>query len=350
MTQHCEIEVLYYENTGKAALDLDWAGPGFGRTQMQFQAEETNTAPVSVPDQSVLDLSVTELADGSAGENTDVLSASGGLVFIDPDVDDTFTVDIVAGGEGYLGTLAAGPEVLSLGDGESRAVGLNYQVEDAALDYLAEGETLVQSYDVTVTDGAGASVTETVSVTLTGAADPVLPPPSPETVIFEGTQSFGKSSQMILETAEDTPLNLNAGSISFSFTANDLTKSQVLVYRDATFFEEIDHGFGAAISKGNLLLGIEDGVERDVIKFKELVEGETYDINITWDGETVLLYVNDVLEGGALSEMDWSQNGADLIVGGFVDDPVTLTGTSYRFDGTMSDLTITDLSEPVFEL
>ncbi len=31
-----DIEVRYFENTGNAGLDLDWAGPGFGREQMTF--------------------------------------------------------------------------------------------------------------------------------------------------------------------------------------------------------------------------------------------------------------------------------------------------------------------------
>ena len=42
------IEVRYFENDGFATLDLDWSGPGFGRTQMQFDA---TVPPVPDPPQ-----------------------------------------------------------------------------------------------------------------------------------------------------------------------------------------------------------------------------------------------------------------------------------------------------------
>lgn len=58
----------------------------------------------------------------------------------------------------------------------------------------------------------------------------------------------------------------------------------------------------------------------------------------------MLLYIDGVLEAGAFSAMDWSQNGSDLIVGGFIDDLVTFDSTSCRFDGTLSGLTFEDLA------
>ncbi len=43
------IEVRYFENDGLASLDLDWAGPGFPRTQMDFTpAPPPTTGPVSL--------------------------------------------------------------------------------------------------------------------------------------------------------------------------------------------------------------------------------------------------------------------------------------------------------------
>ena len=46
-----------------------------------------------------------------------------------------------------------------------------FEVPDADIDFLAAGETLVQTYDVTADDGNGGTTTQTVEVTLTGTND-----------------------------------------------------------------------------------------------------------------------------------------------------------------------------------
>ena len=43
-----ELELLYFENTGNASVDLDWSGPDFGKKQMKFEAAEEPEAIVLV--------------------------------------------------------------------------------------------------------------------------------------------------------------------------------------------------------------------------------------------------------------------------------------------------------------
>ena len=48
-----------------------------------------------------------------------------------------------------------------------------FSIPDKDLDFLSPGETLTATYDVTVMDGATSS-TQTVTVTMNGASDPIV--------------------------------------------------------------------------------------------------------------------------------------------------------------------------------
>ncbi len=113
---------------------------------------------------------VTELADGSVGEEETTLSTTGYLELANADWAATHTVEITAQEFGYFGTLSvSGPDG---SDGKPfDYVSWNFEVEDAALGFLATGESLTQSYDVAITDEDGVVTTDTVTVTLKGADD-----------------------------------------------------------------------------------------------------------------------------------------------------------------------------------
>ena len=102
-------------------------------------------------------------------------TASGTIDFADVDLADAHTVGFVPGGLGYLGTFSVGVDDASTGDGSGQ-VGWDFGVSNAALQYLAEGQQLIQTYTVTIDDGhVGGTVTQTVTITITGTNDaPVL--------------------------------------------------------------------------------------------------------------------------------------------------------------------------------
>ncbi len=114
--------------------------------------------------------SIAELPDGSPGENATILSDSGFFDFADVDLIDAHTLSTAPQSGDYIGTFEAfiNEDSTGTGDGE---ISWNFSVSDAFLDGLAEGEQLVQSYDITIDDGHGGTATETVAITLTGAAD-----------------------------------------------------------------------------------------------------------------------------------------------------------------------------------
>ena len=96
--------------------------------------------------------------------------ASGTIAFKDVDPTDTHTISVVAGGAGYLGTFT--PTLIndSTGDG-SGSVKWNYAVSNSALQFLAAGQTLTQTYTITINDGHGGTVAQTVAITITGTND-----------------------------------------------------------------------------------------------------------------------------------------------------------------------------------
>ncbi|MEM8812257.1 MAG: VCBS domain-containing protein, partial [Pseudomonadota bacterium] len=113
---------------------------------------------------------VKELADGAANEGTAVLSAAGTIAFTDVDLADSHNVAVTPAAAGYRGNLSALVTDAATGDG-SGVVTWTFDVSDGALDDLAEGQQLTQTYTIAITDGQGGLDTETVTITLTGTND-----------------------------------------------------------------------------------------------------------------------------------------------------------------------------------
>ncbi|UJW77423.1 VCBS domain-containing protein [Rhizobium sp. SL42] len=150
----------------------------------------SNDTPVI--ESAVSEGSVTEIADGAKGENVDVLEATGTIAFSDVDTIDKHSVTTEAQGEDYLGTFEAVISDSATGDNEGE-VTWTFKVADAAIDYLAAGETLTQTYTVIVSDGKGGTVAQDVTVTITGTNDvPVLGKGSTEATVTEFVDGRGR--------------------------------------------------------------------------------------------------------------------------------------------------------------
>jgi VCBS repeat-containing protein len=111
-----------------------------------------------------------ELADNSPGEGVQPHSASGTVDFSDVNLTDSHTVSVAAAAAGYLGTLSASVTNPSTGDGAGQ-VAWDFAVSDGAIEHLGTGETLTQSYALTLDDGHGGTATQQVTITLTGSND-----------------------------------------------------------------------------------------------------------------------------------------------------------------------------------
>jgi VCBS repeat-containing protein len=110
--------------------------------------------------------SVTEDAQGH-GTGSEL--TSGTVAYTDLNTHDTHTASATAQSVGYLGTFSLDQSNIDTGNGGS--VGWSFSVDDSVINYLAQGQTLIQKYDVKINDNHGGSVTQTVTVTITGTND-----------------------------------------------------------------------------------------------------------------------------------------------------------------------------------
>uniref|UniRef100_UPI003013AE46 VCBS domain-containing protein n=1 Tax=Methylobacterium nigriterrae TaxID=3127512 RepID=UPI003013AE46 len=150
-----------------------------------FTLTGTNDAPILAPDPAASHVPI-EIAGLTAGSGT---RAAATLSFADVDLNDTHTVSgsltsaaWSAGAALPVGTASALVSALTLTATNSTGTGAGsvtaaFALADTPAAFLAAGETLTATYDVTVTDNHGAASTRPVAFTLTGTNDaPVLAP------------------------------------------------------------------------------------------------------------------------------------------------------------------------------
>jgi VCBS repeat-containing protein len=126
----------------------------------------TNAAPVIVS--ATATGSATEWADKSAAETANTPhTASGSVLYSDANALDTHSASFAARGSGYLGTFSLNTASIDSGD----TVGWSFTVSDSAIDSMKAGQTKTQLYDVTIDDGHGGTIVQTITITLTGAGD-----------------------------------------------------------------------------------------------------------------------------------------------------------------------------------
>ena len=206
----------------------------------------TNDAPVLAVDASGLH-TITELA-GKTGDIADNDTAVGSLSFTDVDLSDTHTVghSLVAATWSGGATLPSGLSAVlasaltasvssdSAGSG-SGSVAVTFSAADKTFDFLAAGQTLTITYNVTVADNTGASSTQPVTITVTGTNDaPVLAVDAsgPHTIItaLNTTGSTSPDSTSGLLTFTDVDLTdthqASASAPTFAWSGGTLTAAQ----------------------------------------------------------------------------------------------------------------------------
>ncbi|MCK1711246.1 VCBS domain-containing protein [Bradyrhizobium sp. 143] len=107
---------------------------------------------------------------------SDSLNAAGTISFNDVDLSDGHTATFAAapGNTTALGTFSLDP-VSEAANAANGSVQWHYALNNAAAQYLAQGQSVTESYVVTVNDGHGGTVTQTVTVTINGTNDaPVI--------------------------------------------------------------------------------------------------------------------------------------------------------------------------------
>ena len=188
---------------------------GIVSTPITVTIHGTNDTPVVIADASgPLGSNVhaiTELTDENGGitGSTQADTTSGSLAFTDVDLTDTHTVaNAMTSAVWSGGTLPSGLSAIladalstsvatdSTGTGAG-SVGFGFSVVDNKFDFLADGETLTVTYDVTVTDNNLVTSTQPVTVTITGTNDTPV-------VIADASGPLGSNVHAITELTDRT--------------------------------------------------------------------------------------------------------------------------------------------------
>ena len=135
---------------------------------------EMLSLPNTQGDTSIAGLNVFQVDNGIVLPTT--LTTSGDIVFTDPDNDDTHSITNIAytGPGASLGTLSVVKDSDTSPSSDSGRFTWTYSATPASLAALAPGEVRIETFNVTISDDEGASVVQTVTVTLTGV-DQVAP-------------------------------------------------------------------------------------------------------------------------------------------------------------------------------
>ena len=237
---------------------------------------DTRTATVTVTITGTNDVPTlgAAVSSGAVVENGAV-SAEGTIAFADVDLRDAHTATSAADGSGYLGTFTTTVTDNGAGDGAG-SVTWNFAVDDAAIQYLAAGQTLTQTYTVTIDDGQGGTVTQPVTVTITGTNDAptITAAVSSGSVVEDGVVSAAgaiafadadlRDGHTVASTADgsgylgtfsatmvDDGSNDGAGSVAWSFAVDNaaiqyLAAGQVLTQ---TYTVTVSDGNGGTVSQ-----------------------------------------------------------------------------------------------------
>lgn len=131
------------------------------------------------------------VAGGHTMEDASPATVSGTIDFTDVDLNDAHVVLVIPGGNGYLGTFEAKVINDSTGDNAGQ-VKWTYSSNNTALQFLKDGQQLVQFYTVMIVDGQGGSTSQLVTITITGTNDAaVITGPTAGTVVEAGGVANG---------------------------------------------------------------------------------------------------------------------------------------------------------------
>ena len=150
-------------------ITLDDGNGGLITKQIDVTITGTNDVPVITAEDLVG--AVTEQVTPAGN-----LSDSGVITFSDVDLTDVHLVSATGTPVGsVLGALTAVKNSDTTGTGTGGQLTWTYTVADSAVEYLAEGQTKVESFTITLDDGNGGLITKQIDVTITGTNDvPVI--------------------------------------------------------------------------------------------------------------------------------------------------------------------------------
>ncbi len=195
------------------------------------------------------------------------------------------------------------------------------------------------SFVYTLSDGAGPTSDATVTVTV--REEPTLP-----SAIFEmpGITSFSGSKKDVNNVPPDPSLEIEEGTVAFSFIDDDPSARQGLVTKDAFGFEGGGNHLAAYIDDGDLNVRFQDGTNSTLLSFQGVEAGREYEVAAVFGSEGAKLFVDgDLVDENSNLVMSWENNQEFLQIGGLGWGSDTGDGKfGSPFSGEMADVQIFD--------
>ncbi len=173
-------------------------------------------------------IKIKEITDGAPTENNFTHTGSQVLKFTDRNPSDFHKATYIQLAGGYLGSF-----ILSPVNQAANTVKWTFNVPDAAIDHLQEGETLVQKYKITINDGHGGKTSKIVTVCIVGTNDvPVIQCPEiNHEMQLDRVDSLDPSCDvtgLVTEDQVNAPPNGLSDTGSFTFDDADLKDTHII--------------------------------------------------------------------------------------------------------------------------
>ena len=278
---------------------------------------------------------VTELPGGVTG----LLATEGSFGFSDSDVADTHTIAVAALTPGSVGTFSAAVHTDTTGDGTGGSVDWLFTVDNAAVAFLAPGESRVEHFLVTISDANGGSAQRDIAVTLNGTyndAPGAVMTTDPYTATEQTTlnlkstmsvsdvDSGGGSETVTLSVGEGT-LHVDAGTSGAGVSGDNtssvtitgtLAQINALLNTDATSVVSYIDNTDTPSASTTLTLHVDDGAatgtDTSIINITAVNDAPSSTITPTSYSATEQVGL-DLKGGFAVSDVDGGPPGTETV-------------------------------------
>jgi len=246
-------------------------------------------------------------------------SASGTISFSDAEIADTHTAGFTPLANNYVGTFSLDPVTEASGTG---SVGWHFTVNNSDIQYLAQGQTLIQDYLVSVTDAHGGSTQQDVTVTINGTND--APTAVSENVITDvganGTVDVPAWTLAANDTDPDTTDHVFVNSI---LSSTDGTA--VLSAGNASFADDATPGGSFTYNSSDGIAVSSNAATATVINSDASATALT-----AASGDNILIATNgtETLTGGSGNDILIGNSGSHVMTGGSGNDTFAFLQTT----------------------
>jgi VCBS repeat-containing protein len=254
-------------------------------------------------------------------------SSDGTIAFSDIETADTHTANFTPDGSGYLGTFSLDPLSESGGSG---SVAWHFTVNNSDIQFLAQGQQLIESYTVNVADNHGATTPTDVTITINGAND--APTAVGENVITDA----GPSSVI------DVPGWALAANDTDPDTTDHVSLKDVVASSGGFGFKSVGDAFFVedATLGGSFDYTATDGIATSAnAATATIINNATTATTLTGTGgDDILIATNgsESLSGGGGNDILIGNSGAHVMTGGGGNDSFAFLHTSDG-PGTITD-------------